>query len=360
MLKDFHAALRLVRFNPLFAFVVALTIGLGIGLNTAMFSVAESLVVRPLSFPDLDRLMLVFQTEPGRKGESSNLSAGAFHDLAAQTQSIDKLATYRVAQHSVTEGPSPELAQGAQVSANFFSILGTPALLGAAFNGSNQLQDSQQVVLGYDFWQTHFGSDKHIVGRLIEVDGRAYTVAAVMPRAFLFPVGVEFWLPADTTLTEQYGRTEHALGVIGRVKEGVSVGSVGQEFTLIAARIAAEHKDTDAGWGLRVMSLRDYASGGMTGQYVLFLLGGVGFVLLIACSNVANLQLARGASRKKEMAIRAAIGASRWQSVRLLLVESVVLALLGFPGGVAGCLDISRSHPHQYAGGGGPLRGRFQ
>ncbi len=335
---DIRYGFRTLLRQPGFLAAAVLTLALGVGANTTIFSVINATLLKPLSFPDPDRLVLVWETF-GKGPDNENIvSALNFWDFKSQSHSFEGMAIFdssgRGYNLSATGG-EPEQVSGLRVSAEFFSVLGAKPLLGRAFLPEEEiLGRDHEVILSYGLWKRRYGGDVQIIGRTIRVDGEGFTVVGVMPKEFAWQFWSgprQLWVPVGYTKTD-YGRGANSFISFGRLKAGVTVAQARLEIEGIATRIAKQYPQDDAGMGGTVLPLADYGLGRLQ-RTMLALLAAVGFVLLIACVNVANVMLARGASRQKEFAIRRALGAPGWRIARQLLTESVLLAVLG---GVAG------------------------
>jgi len=331
LLQDVRYAFRIFRAAPGFTAVAILTLALGIGVNTAIFSAVNAVLLRPLPYPDPDRLVRLFETNESHGWSHFSVSPPTFMDWRQQTQSFVGMASMRGATYNYTGGTEPERLTGARVNAQFFDLLGVRPLKGRTFVADDDPVGKAQVsVLSYGLWQRLFGGDPGIVGRAIYLDGRPYTVIGVMPRGFQYPGRSELWTPSEfnAAALAPTARGAHYINVIARLKPGVSLAQAQQEMVGIAARMAREFFKENGGWSARVMSMRETLVGDIR-LTLLVLLGAVGFVLLIACANVANLLLARAAARTKEIAVRTSLGAGPGRIIRQLLTESIVLSAIG-------------------------------
>ncbi|MGH9860385.1 MAG: ABC transporter permease [Candidatus Acidiferrales bacterium] len=329
-IQDIRYAARTLLKSRGYAALAAVVLGLGIGANTAIFSVADAFLNKPGNVPDANGRVMVLERRPG-ESDWSSVAPANFEDWKGQSQTIENWgATTWYTANISSDGATPEQVQGFQADDGFFAALGAKALLGRTFFAEEMTDGRDQVViLSHGLWQRRFGGDTRIIGSTVKVEGRVHTIIGVMPKEFDFPASAELWMPLVIAPEHRESRTRHMLDVVARIQPGVSEADVSAEMETIAQRLAEAYPDSNRGWGVRVMSIRDYVNGDLTRQYTMLLLGAVGFVLLIACANVANLQLARSSGRRKEIAVRVALGARRWRIVRQLLTESVLVSLAG-------------------------------
>ena len=342
--QDLRYAARMLRRNPGFAAVVVLTLALGIGANTAIFSVIDGILLRPLPYGDADRLVLVWENNLRRSHPHNVVSPPNFLDWQAQNQVFSAMSYVSDLRRNLTGNGDPEQIVAQYVSVNFFAVLGVNPLLGPGFVPENGEDGKDNVVvLSYPLWARRFAADPAIVGKTIELNGKILSVVGVMPENFSFFIKEgtlagekpQLWspwvLPAAYHQRKDIGRF---MTVVARLRPEISAAQAQTEMSTIATRLAHEYPDFDGNWGATVVGLREQISGDLR-PALLLLSGAVGFVLLIACANVSSLLLARAAGREREIGIRTAIGASRWRMARQLLTESIFLAVIGGGLGIA-------------------------
>ena len=332
LLSEFRFSLRILRRNPGFSAAAIVVLALGIGANTAIFSVVNAVLLRPLPFDDPSRIMQVWHTPPAQSFPGLtwfSVSPANYLDWRSQSSSFEQMAAYGFRSFTVGGKERPEAIQAAAVASDFFPLLRVQPLLGRTFApDEDRPGQGHVVVLSYNFWGDHFASDRNVVGRTILLDGENYSIVGVMPETFRFPSWGKIWVPLAWTNETRAVRGNHNYGVIARLKKSVDIRRAQAELSAISTRLEQLYPEDDKGWGAIIIPLREQLVGDVRAA-LLVLLGAVAFVLLIACANVANLVLAKTLARRKEIAIRTSLGATRFVVLRQILAETVLLSVAG-------------------------------
>jgi len=329
--RDIRYALRALRKAPAFTAIAVLALGLGIGAITAIFSVADAFLLKPLPLPDMQHLLVILEQAPGQIGDdASGVSGPVFRDWQHQSNVLRDLTAYEWRATSLTGEGVPESAQAYMVEPNFFSLCGATPLLGRTFLPEEAKPGSDAVVvLSAGLWERRYGADPHVIGKTIHVEGRAVVVVGVMPKSFVYPLATDLWVPLALGENIWSRRDLRVLFVLGRLKPGETPTHARTELNTLEVQMAEVYPSSMRGWHVMVEPIRSYSVGEDYRNFTLVLLMVVGCALLLVCANIANLQFVRASGRVKEIAIRVALGGSRWRIVRQLLTESTLIAFAG-------------------------------
>ena len=338
ILQDLKYAFRVLRKNPGFALGAIIVLALGIGANSAIFSVVNAVLLRPLPYTDAERIAMVYHVPPQKSFPGMKIfavSPANYLDWKSQSSAFDAMSIFHGTTMTVTGKDQPEAMPGIVVSSEFFQVFGAAPLMGRTFTPEEDADGhGHVVVLSYPFWQNYFGADPNVIGKNLAFNGQPYSIIGVMPERFHFPDQGEYFVPLGWTDKDRAIRNNHNYLVIARLKRGVSLQQAQAEINTISARLEQAYPEDDKGWGATIVPLREDLVGDVR-PALLVLLGAVAFVLLIACANVANLVLAKTLGRRKEIAIRTALGAGWRRVMQQMLAETLLLAVAG---GVLGLL----------------------
>jgi len=327
--QDVRYGARVLRRSPGFTAVAAITLALGVGANTAIFTVVNAVVLRPLPFSEPDRLIRVWESNPEKGWPQFSASHPNFLDWRAQARSFERLAAQTGAGFTLTSGGDADIVRGLAVTSDLLPLLGIAPALGRNFRAEEDQPGGRTtvVIVTHGFWERKLGADPSLLGKPITLDGSPYEIVGVLPRTFPWgPANLDLLVPLAPNPARP--RSDHRLLVIGRLRPGVSLQQAQSEMDGIAAQIARQYPDSNGGWGIRMRTFYDWIVPRETRESLLIFMGAVGLVLLIACGNVASLMLARTAARQKEISVRVALGAQRSRIVRQLLVEAMLVSLI--------------------------------
>ncbi|HEU4389328.1 MAG TPA: ABC transporter permease, partial [Blastocatellia bacterium] len=335
LLQDLRYGARMLVKNPGFTTIAVITLALGIGANTAIFSFVNGVLLRQLPFPEPDRLVVLKEKNPDKSHKLSSVSPRNLEDWENQSQTIEEFGAWRDWRFKLDTPEGPELVSSAIATPGLFTTLGVKAVLGRTFlPEENQRGRDHVVLITHSYWQSHFGGDPGIVGQLIILDDQSFEIVGVLPTAFeALDLGFyQVWAPVSVDEDQFLARHVRNRRVYGRLSRGTTIGQAQAEMQLIAQQLGLKYPEADAGWTVVINSLKDEEVGDLALSLLIFF-AAVGLVLVIACANIANLMLTRAIARRKEFAIRASLGAGRLRVVRQLLTESIALSVIG---GVAG------------------------
>src|SRR5215471_17517819 len=332
VLRDIRFALRQMRRNPGLTAVAILSLGLGVGWNTAIFSIVKAMLLAPLPYPEGDRLVMVWEDVPRWDIPRNTPAPANFLDWRQQNHVFESMAAFMggvFGDMALTGAGDAEQIHGAQVSSNFFRVLRISPVVGSDFQENDDQSGARVAIISDSLWRRHFGFTRDVIGRSITLNGTGYTIVGVMPPSFAFPTsGTDVWTPLAMNTARRQSRGSHFLQVVARLNKDVTPERASIEMKSIARRLEFDHPETNTGIGATIVPLREQLNGDLR-SILLLLATAVGLVLMLVCANIANLLLARALSREREMAMRAALGASRGAVLRQLLIESSVLAVAG-------------------------------
>jgi predicted permease len=337
LLQDVRYAVRQLWKSPGFTVAAVLSLAIGIGINTALFSNMDAVVLHPLAVPQLDRVVTVAEQQAHSRSDGfyDAVTLANYEDWARQSRSFESLAVRTQADMTLTGNGDAAHIEAALTSANFFTVLRATPQIGRVYSDDESRFGRDSVaVLSYGLWQRRFANDPAVLGRSIELDQRKYTIVGVMPKTMQYPSTADIYLPLAPTPAQLGNRSAHDYLVTARLRDGITVKQAQAEMQTLAKHLAMAYPASNAGWSVHVEPLLDGINGPYTPLYYRMVLGGTLFVLLVVCANIANLQLARGIARRPEIAMRTALGASRSRVLRQLLTENLLLSLIGAVAGI--------------------------
>jgi putative ABC transport system permease protein len=333
--SDLRYAFRQLGKSPGFTLTTVLTLAIGIGVNTAVFSMMDAVVLRPIAVPDLNRVVVVAEEHGHDNDGYQQVALGNYQDWKTQSHSFEELAVRTDASMNLTGAGEATHVEAALTSANFFTVLRARLLLGRVYNDRECVAGHNAVaVLSYAFWKKHFAADPAVLGRSINLNQQAHTIIGVLPNSMQYPSVSDVFLPLAPTPQQWKNRVAHDYLVVGRLRPNVSVVEAQEELRTLAARAARMYPSSNLGWSVKADALLDGINGDLTPLYYRLILAATGFVLLVVCANVANLQVVRGLARRPEIAVRMALGAGRRRLLRHLLTENMLLGGVGAAGGI--------------------------
>ncbi len=329
--SDLRHAVRMLWKNRGFTALAVLALGIGIGANASIYTMADVLLYRPLQLPDLDRAVQIYATLRDGGDRTLTIAAADLRDFQRDSKTLDHISGIASSNLALTGGGDPEMVSAYRAGAGLFDALAAKPVLGRTFLPAEGNVDGTDrvAILSYRLWMSRFAGDPNVLHRTIHLDGKTFEVIGVMQKEFRVPADSQLWIPLHFTAAELASRGTYSINAVGRIKEGVSFDQANAEVATLAGRLSSQYPDTHKKRSAHVVLVRESLSGELTGDYMRMLIGAVGFLLLIACANVANLQFARISLRGREIAVRSALGAARWNIIRHLLAESIVLSGLG-------------------------------
>ena len=336
-LRDFRYAMRVLAKNPVFTTATVFTVGLGIGGACAMYSLVDAVALRPFLFRNADRIVTVAETLPKASAERMGVAAGNYRDWKSRSKRLRETAAYRRWNAKLGADENSPTVNAYQVTPGFFQLLGTAPLRGRLLSSRIDMNERNEIVISFGFWRDTLGGDPAKIGGTLSLNGAAYTVIGVMPKEFDFPLSAQMWAPLLFSATDEHDRTRHDLNVIAALGDGAFQFEADAELKNVAVRLAAEYPATNADRSASVLLLRDSVNA-YAREFSMVLLAAAALLLMLACANAANMQLARTLRRQTEMAIRVAIGARRGRIFRQLAVEGLVLGFAASGRGNCDCI----------------------